>query len=159
MKTFISPFHPCGPVSSFLTVMFRLLLRNRNIGLFVCMFLVLRLCFLWRNTCLSRVGNSRTTQWFLGCPKRFEHIGLSGGSAGTPTCYFFGVFCSLVLVVSGTGSGAAWSVTLSTFGHLLVLHHRLLSDGIDVQIDSASLLLVQRLAVPGTCHNGDRARR
>ena len=37
-----------------------------------------------------------------------------GGSAGTPSCYFLWVFCSLVLVVSGTGSGAAGSVTLST---------------------------------------------
>ena len=49
-----SPYDPCCPVSSFFTVMFRLLRSNRNIGPFVCMFLFLRLCFLWRNAGLSR---------------------------------------------------------------------------------------------------------
>ena len=45
------------------------------------------------------------------------------------------------------------------FRHLLVLHHRLLSEGIDVQTGSASLILGQRLAVQGTYHKGGRARR
>ena len=91
-----SPYDPCGPISLSFAVMVRLLRNNRNIGPFVCMFLVFRLCFLWRNTGLSRGGNSRTTQSFFVCPKRFEHFGLSGGSAGTLSCYFLWMFCSFV---------------------------------------------------------------
>ena len=154
-----SPYDPCGPVSSSFTVMLRLLPSNRNIGPFVSMFLVFRLCFLWRNTGLYRAwgggGGSRTTERFLGCPKRFGHFGLSGGNAGTPSCYFLWLFCSLVFSRLRNWVRSCWvRQSFHLFRHLLVLH-RLLSEGIDVQIGSASL----RWAVPGTCHNGGRARR
>ena len=104
-------------------------------------------------------GDSRTTEWFLGCPKCFEHFGISGGSAGTPSCYSLWVFCSLVFSRLQNWVRSCWvRHSFHLFRNLLVLHC-LLSEGIDVQIDSASLLLVQRLAVPGIYHNGDRARR
>ena len=54
--------------------------------------------------------NSRSAWW----TSFDEHFGLSGDSAGTPSCYFRRVFCSLVLIVCVTESGAAGSVTLST---------------------------------------------
>ena len=75
-----SPYDPCGPVSSFFTVMFRLLRSNRNIRLFVCMFLVLRLSFLWRNTGLSlrRVGgqpNYEVIPWLPEALRAFWPLG------------------------------------------------------------------------------------
>ena len=94
-------------------------------------------------------------------PEALRALWPFGRQRRTPSCYFFGSFALLFLVVSGTGSGAAGSVTLSISSAIcwFSIHHCLLSEGIDVQIGSASLLLVQRLAVPGTCHNGGRSRR
>ena len=117
-----------GPISSYFTVMFRLLRSNRNIGPFVWMFLVLRLCLLcktaglsggvtaelrsdslaarrasfymflvlrlsllFRNAGLSRWGNSRTTEWFLGCILAFR-----AAAPTRPAATFFGSLALLV---------------------------------------------------------------
>ena len=106
-----SSYDPCSPVSSSFTVMFRFFRSNNNIGSFVCMFLVLRLCFHWRNTGLSRGGGGGTG---LGGQPNYGVIPWLPEAPALPTCYFLWVFCSLVLVVSGNRSGAAGSVTLST---------------------------------------------
>ena len=66
-------------------------------------------------------------------------------------------FCSFVFSRLRNWVRSCWvRHSFHPLRRLLVLHHRLLSEGIDVQIDSASLLLVQRLAVPGTCNNDGR---
>ena len=93
-----NPYDPCGPVSSSFKVMFRLLRSNRNIGPFVCMFLVLRLCFLWWNTGLSRGGGGQPNYgvipwlpealrafWPFGRQRRHAQLLLSTSSA---ICWF-----------------------------------------------------------------------
>ena len=57
-----------------------------------------------------------------------ENFGLSVGSAGTPSCYFLWVFCSLVYSRLQNWIRGCWvhhSFHLSR--HLLVLHHRLMA--------------------------------
>ena len=110
-----SPSDPCCTISSSFTVMFRLLGSSRNIGPFVCMFLVLRLCFLWRNTGLSRgEGGGGGSSRSLAARSASNILAFRTAAPARPAATFFGSFVLLFLVVSGTGSGAAWSITLST---------------------------------------------
>ena len=112
----------------------------------------------------GRGGTAELRSDSLAAQSASSILAARAAAPARPAATFFAsfllVFCSLVFSRLRTWVRSCWvRHSFHLFRHLLVLHHRLLSEGIDVQISSASLLLVQRLAVPRTCHYGGRARR
>ena len=123
-----APYNPVGPVSSSFKVMFR------YIGPFVCMLLV---CFLWRNTGLSRGGGGGVAQpnygvilWLSEALRAFWPFGRQRRHA--QLLLSLGLLLSCFSRLRDCVRSCWVRHSFHLFRHLLVLLHRLLPEGIDV---------------------------